>query len=607
MLGGEPRERRLARARAGRRGPSSAARRTRARCAARSPRRAGAPGRRSRPACAGRMRAASGPLGGAAARPRVASSGGSSGASNRRSIATGSMVARRGGGLAHDGAARVGPDRRRSASAGRPRTSRCCASWCVERRRWIERARVRGRLRGVPAAARTGARRSSRSTARGASRAPPGALRRRPRVHPARARCSRSRSRRRAAGRPAGVGARVRRRGGGRGGRRRGAGGARAGARELPAAAPAALALRLAGAAATVLVGPVVVLVLLACGLAELVRRRGAGAAVHAWPLALPLAATGAAALPALAWTALKVGALSYGGGFVIVPLMQGDALANDWLTAGRVRQRGRLRADHAGPRHPHDRADRLGRGGARAARCSPRRSRSRRRSRSCCSAATRSQRAALPARARARSSTAPGPAAIGAILGAAVLLAGALDERVAVGGARGRRARPRAAPLAAARAARRRGGRAGARQLTSTITRWPTRCSRRPPTSWRGLIRFNTVNPPGDERACQEWLRDYLTEAGLECELDGTEPERPNLVATLAGAEPGPVLGYLSHVDTVLADAQDWTHDPWSGDDPRRPPVGPRSDRHEVPDGGRGRRGGAPGPRRLAAARAAR
>jgi chromate transporter len=54
---------------------------------------------------------------------------------------------------------------------------------------------------------------------------------------------------------------------------------------------------------------------------------------VHAWPLALPLASAGAAALPALAWTALKVGALSYGGGFVIVPLMQGDALSHDWLS----------------------------------------------------------------------------------------------------------------------------------------------------------------------------------------------------------------------------------------------------------------------------------
>ena len=80
-------------------------------------------------------------------------------------------------------------------------------------------------------------------------------------------------------------------------------------------------------------------------------------------------------------------------------------------------------------------------------------------------------------------------------------------------------------------------------------------------------LVRFKTVNPPGNERACQEWLRDYLTEAGLECELMGAEPERPNLVARLTGEEPGPVLGYLSHVDTVLADPGEWTHDPWSGE----------------------------------------
>src|SRR4051794_34205280 len=49
-------------------------------------------------------------------------------------------------------------------------------------------------------------------------------------------------------------------------------------------------------------------------------------------------------------------------------------------------------------------------------------------------------------------------------------------------------------------------------------------------------LIRFRTVNPPGDERACQEWLAGYLEDAGLECELLGAEPERPNLIATLPG-----------------------------------------------------------------------
>lgn len=79
-------------------------------------------------------------------------------------------------------------------------------------------------------------------------------------------------------------------------------------------------------------------------------------------------------------------------------------------------------------------------------------------------------------------------------------------------------------------------------------------------------LIRFKTVNPPGNERECQQWLAAYLREAGLEVELMGSDPERPNLVARLAGDEPGPALGYLSHVDTVLADPDDWMHDPWSG-----------------------------------------
>ncbi len=80
-------------------------------------------------------------------------------------------------------------------------------------------------------------------------------------------------------------------------------------------------------------------------------------------------------------------------------------------------------------------------------------------------------------------------------------------------------------------------------------------------------LIAFDTVNPPGNERAAQEYLAAHLGAAGFECELLGAEPERPNLVARLRGAEPGPTLCYLGHVDTVLADAAEWTHDPWSGD----------------------------------------
>jgi chromate transporter len=90
-----------------------------------------------------------------------------------------------------------------------------------------------------------------------------------------------------------------------------------------------------AGVMAAVFGGTGLVLVLLACGFAELAWRRRAGAALHAWPAGLVLlAATGSAALPALAWTAFKVGALSYGGGFVIIPLMQADAVdAYGWMT----------------------------------------------------------------------------------------------------------------------------------------------------------------------------------------------------------------------------------------------------------------------------------
>jgi acetylornithine deacetylase/succinyl-diaminopimelate desuccinylase-like protein len=80
-------------------------------------------------------------------------------------------------------------------------------------------------------------------------------------------------------------------------------------------------------------------------------------------------------------------------------------------------------------------------------------------------------------------------------------------------------------------------------------------------------LVRFNTVNPPGNERAAQEHLAGLLGDAGFEVQLLGRTEERPNLVARLRGAFDGPTLCLLSHVDTVLADAGDWQRDPWSGD----------------------------------------
>jgi chromate transporter len=90
----------------------------------------------------------------------------------------------------------------------------------------------------------------------------------------------------------------------------------------------------LAGAAATALLGALVVLVLLACGVIELLwTRRIQALTTQAWPVVLA-AASATGGLLALCWTALKVGALSYGGGFVIIPLMQADAVdRHGWMT----------------------------------------------------------------------------------------------------------------------------------------------------------------------------------------------------------------------------------------------------------------------------------
>ncbi len=106
-----------------------------------------------------------------------------------------------------------------------------------------------------------------------------------------------------------------------------------------------------AGGLASAFTGPLLVMVLLACGVVELARERLLARAfgpqallppaiglhplarVSSWPaLASVVADPGGTA--ALMWSALKVGALAFGGGFVIVPLMQSDAVGTyHWMT----------------------------------------------------------------------------------------------------------------------------------------------------------------------------------------------------------------------------------------------------------------------------------
>jgi chromate transporter len=94
------------------------------------------------------------------------------------------------------------------------------------------------------------------------------------------------------------------------------------------------LGYALLGGTGAALIGPLLVLVLIGCGLVEVVvRTRPSGVARSLLPLALPATAA-AGGLGALVWEAFKVGALSYGGGFVIIPLMQHDAVHTyHWMT----------------------------------------------------------------------------------------------------------------------------------------------------------------------------------------------------------------------------------------------------------------------------------
>ena len=78
-------------------------------------------------------------------------------------------------------------------------------------------------------------------------------------------------------------------------------------------------------------------------------------------------------------------------------------------------------------------------------------------------------------------------------------------------------------------------------------------------------LIRFDTTNPPGNERACIEFIRAQLEDAGCETQVYATDPERPNLVSRIAGG-PAPPLLLQGHVDVVTTGGQSWTRPPFEG-----------------------------------------
>jgi acetylornithine deacetylase/succinyl-diaminopimelate desuccinylase-like protein len=80
-------------------------------------------------------------------------------------------------------------------------------------------------------------------------------------------------------------------------------------------------------------------------------------------------------------------------------------------------------------------------------------------------------------------------------------------------------------------------------------------------------LIRFDTTNPPGGERAAVEHIAALIEDAGVEVTTIAKDPGRPNLVARITGRGEAPGLLLQGHVDVVPTTGQQWSRDPFSGD----------------------------------------
>lgn len=82
-----------------------------------------------------------------------------------------------------------------------------------------------------------------------------------------------------------------------------------------------------------------------------------------------------------------------------------------------------------------------------------------------------------------------------------------------------------------------------------------------------RRLIQFATVNPPGNELPCAEYVSQYLSSAGYSVELVNHSPSRASVVARLSGSGEVPPLVLCGHLDVVPVGEEEWSHDPFGGE----------------------------------------
>ena len=83
-----------------------------------------------------------------------------------------------------------------------------------------------------------------------------------------------------------------------------------------------------------------------------------------------------------------------------------------------------------------------------------------------------------------------------------------------------------------------------------------------------QSLLRIDTTNPPGNERAAAELIAGALREVGFEPQLLEAEPHRTNLVVRHRGTGAKPPLLLTAHLDVVEADPTKWQRTPFSGEE---------------------------------------
>jgi len=82
-----------------------------------------------------------------------------------------------------------------------------------------------------------------------------------------------------------------------------------------------------------------------------------------------------------------------------------------------------------------------------------------------------------------------------------------------------------------------------------------------------RKLLAFDTVNPPGQERACAQFLGKILEDGGFETNFFEFGDGRTNLVARITGVGDTPPICFTGHIDTIPLGAIPWTKDPLKGE----------------------------------------